>query len=298
MVRLWGPLVLVGLLSAVVLLPDLHHNLLFLRLLACVSEPLDECQADPAVSIAGLDMRSRAMVEFASRNFTETARIYGDAEESSLHFPLDDYFHVESLIRAGDNAAAVEALNDVEVRRLFEKRGIDLEDEIYLSLAIQAGSANPHVYYSLGDLNREAQPARAIADYIEGLARDTARDTPQAQLAAAYVARQQKAWPQVEAAFQAAVEYTSEPNQLCDIFDEAATVAMFEAQDGARAVAWAEQLQSRCPWRIDGLLHLIYFNTYLGRNEQALVWYDAAQSTRFAGSPLLEEARQYVLHNR
>lgn len=75
-------------------------------------------------------------------------------------------------------------------------------------------------------------------------------------------------------------------------------MTMFEAADGEQALVWAAQLRDLCPWLLDGWIHLIYFNSYLGRSDEALQWYDMAQQTRFAGLSVLEDARNYVLANQ
>lgn len=289
---------LAAMLAVGIATPHLQHNLLFLQIAAQLAGAPGECGSDGAAGAASLDARSRGLAAYACGEFAAAAASLADAAGSGPYGVINRYFRINSLLAADQSAAAVAELGDSEVRSLFETRGLDLQVERDLLLAVEAGSVDPRVYYTLGEMNSLAQPALAVDYYERGLQHDPARNTAQAQLALAFVARQQHDWPLVQQAYQAAVRYENEPSQRCTILEQAATMSMFEAQNSEQAIAWAQQLRDFCPWTINGWLHLIYFNAYAGHNDQALLWYADAQLTRFAGASALEEARNYVLQNK
>lgn len=284
-------------LLALMVAPHWQHNLLFLQISRQLAGDQAGC-TDEAAQATGLDARSRGMAAYACAAYDRAADILSDASASDPGELSNRYYHVESLLRTGEQALAVKQLADPEVRRLFETRALDQLDENVLALVADAGSTDPKVYYALGRLNSREEPIAAAGYYERGLRLDAARETAQAQLALAFVARQRQEWQPVQEAYQNAVMYADLATLKCDILNEAAGTAMFEANDGERALLWAAQLRDLCPWLPDGWLHLIYFNAYLGRSNQALLWYDEAQETRFAGSAVLEEARDYVLKNQ
>lgn len=285
------------LLAAILVWPLLQRNLLFVQIAAQMAGTPGECAGQLAGG-AALDVRSRGLAAYACGEYGKAAALLAEDETGLPAAVLNSYFEVESLLKAGDYAAAVEELKDAETRSLFETRGLDQQAVSDLTLVVDAGSTDPRIYYTLGRLSSQENPEQAGDFYARGLQLDSERNTAPAQLALAFVARRDQEWQAMAAAYGSAVEYADGPNLKCEILNEAASMTMFEAADGEQALVWAAQLRDLCPWLLDGWIHLIYFNSYLGRSDEALQWYDMAQQTRFAGLSVLEDARNYVLANQ